>query len=195
MFSLFTDAQQYNTNVLRQKSITLRRFLEQNHFQPLQWNDSASIMLYDRWMKLLDDDKLIFSKTAIAQLTPYSTRLDDEMMGREWNFYNKSIALYKASLLRVDSVIKALLAKPLDFSTPDILNWPLITNPSNSSGIYQTWQQYLKWKVLRAITDILIDTSTSSITDYTKLPANFTELETKARAQIKKQELMWVQNK
>jgi len=195
MFSLFTDAQQYNTNVLRQKSITLRRFLEQNHFQPLQWNDSASIMLYDRWMKLLDADKLIFSKTAIAQLTPYSTRLDDEMMGREWNFYNKSIALYKASLLRVDSVIKALLAKPLDFSTPDILNWPLITNPSNSAGIYQTWQQYLKWKVLRAITDILIDTSTSSITDYTKLPANFTELETKARAQIKKQELMWVQNK
>ena len=143
IFSLFTDAQQYNTNVLRQKSITLRRFLEQNHFQPLQWNDSASIMLYDRWIKLLDDDKLIFSKTAIAQLTPYSTRLDDEMMGREWNFYNKGIALYKASLLRVDSVIKALLAKPLDFSTPDILNWPLITNPSNSAGIYQTWQQYL----------------------------------------------------
>ena len=194
VFSLCAAAQQTNTEGLHQKVITLRRFLEQNHYQPLHWNDTTSARLYQRWMDLLDDDKLIFSGTEIAQLGQYRQKLDDELTGKEWNFFNKSIQLYKAGLLRADSAIKSIMSKPLDFSKPDNINWPLAQYPVNSAAIYQSWQQYLKWKVLRAVFDVVMDTATGTVKN-TQQPPNFATLEIKAREQIKKQELLWVQNK
>ena len=193
-FYLCADAQQTNTDGLRQKTITLRRFLEQNHYQPLQWNDTTSARLYQRWVDLLDDDKLIFSGTDIAQLSQYRQKLDDELISKEWHFFDKSIQLCKAGLLRADSAIKSIMQKPLDFSKPDNLNWPLAQYPANSAAVYQSWQQYLKWNVLRAIFDVVMDTATGTVKNIQQ-PPNFAALETKAREQIKKQELLWVQNK
>ena len=191
--SLSANAQPANTEGLRSKAITLRRFLEQNHYQPLQWNDTTSARLYQRWMDLLDDDKLIFSGTEITLLGQYRQRLDDELSGKEWNFFNKSIQLYKAGLLRADSAIRSIMSQPLEFSKPDNLNWPLAQYPINSAAIYQSWQQYLKWQVLRAIFDVVTDTAQGAV-NITRQPPNFAALEIKAREQIKKQELLWVQN-
>src|ERR1700712_1371293 len=100
LLCFFAGAQQPNTEPLHQKTLVLRRFLEQNHYKPIQWNDKAGTMLYNRWMELLDDDKIIFTKTEIAQLSPYSTTVDDELMGKGWGFFDKSLHLYKTSLLR-----------------------------------------------------------------------------------------------
>ncbi|MEO6722628.1 MAG: hypothetical protein ABIN67_19820, partial [Ferruginibacter sp.] len=191
-YSLPGLAQANNTDPLRQKTITLRRFLEQNHYQPLQWNDSASARLYDHWLELLDDDKLIFSKKEITQLTPYRTGLDEEMMGKQWSFFNKSVQLYKTGLLRADSIVKAIMLKALDFSKADDLRWPLAEYTADNIEISHTWQQYLKWKVLRTISDGVIGKSTGI---DEKEPPNFAALEIKAREQIKKQELQWIQNK
>ena len=192
--SLSANAQQANTEGLRSKTNTLRRFLEQNHYQPLQWNDSTSARLYQRWMDLLDDDKLIFSGTEITQLGQYRQKLDDELIGKEWNFFNKSMQLYKSGLLRADSAIRFIMVKPFDFSKPDNINWPLAQYPVNSAAIYRSWQQYLKWQVLRAIFDVVTDTAQGTVNN-TQQPSSFAVLEIKAREQIKKQELLWVQNK
>lgn len=191
--SLFASAQQ-GSAALRSKTITLRRFLEQNHYQPLQWNDSSSVRLYDRWLEQLDDEKLLFSSAEISQLVAYKAKLDDELMGREWNFYDKSTTLYKLALIRADSVIKSVTEKPLDFAKPGNLSWPLSNYATGSAGIYQLWQQYIKWKVLRSIADVVMD-STKKATNYTEFPSNFATLEVRARRQVRKQELQWVQNK
>ncbi|MEO5893925.1 MAG: carboxy terminal-processing peptidase [Ferruginibacter sp.] len=190
----FVAGAQSGTEALRQKSLTLRRFLEQNHYQPLRWDDSASTRLYDRWMEVLDDDKLIFSKTETEQLAPYRIRLDEEMMGREWNFFNKSMLLYKSGLQRADSIIKNILAKPLDFAVADNLKWPLADYTANGAEIYQTWQKYLKWKVLRSVSDMLMDSDNAKLNELQQ-PVKFAGFEIKARENVKKQELLWVQNK
>ncbi|MEO6732801.1 MAG: S41 family peptidase [Ferruginibacter sp.] len=195
LFSSIVIAQQPNTEALRQKTIVLRRFLEQNHYQPLQWNDTTSARLYNRWMELLDDEKLIFSQTEITQLNVYIKKLDEEMMGKQWNFFNKSMALYKTSLFRVDSVVKNILANPLDFSKPDNLNWPLTAFANDRTDVYKVWQQYLKWKILRAMADVALDTAGKNKPSTTLAPAEFAAIEKKSREQVKKQELMWVQNK
>ncbi len=192
-YSLIASAQQ-GSAALRQKSTTLRRFLEQHHYLPLQWNDSTSLRLYDRWLEQLDHEKLLFSGAEINQLVAYKTTLDDELAGKEWNFYDKSTALYKFALLRADSVIKSVTDKPLDFAKPGMLNWPLSNYVANSDGIYQLWQQYIKSKVLRSMVDVVMD-STKKATNYTEMPPNFATLEVKARQEVRKQELQWVQGK
>lgn len=187
-------AQQNGSDQLRQKSQTLRRFLEQNHYLPLQWNDAASQLLYNHWMETIDDDKLIFTQTDIALLQPFSTKLDEEMIGKEWKFYDKCIQLYGAGLARVQKNVEDILSKPLDYSKADSVTWPLKKYAVNEIENLQVWRQYLKWKVLHAITDKVMDSITGKVIS-TRQPSNFSTLEAAAREQVKKQELISIENR
>ncbi len=187
-------AQQASSDVLHRKVISLRRFMEQNHYQPLVWNDTNSIRLYNRWMELLDDDKLLFSNSDALQLGLFSKKLDDELLGTDWNFYDKSISLYKSALMRADSLVNAILAKPFNFSKEDNISSPFTAYATDNKQLYQNWQQYLKWQVIRLITDKAMDSAQFN-TKMPVLPANFNLLEIKARGEVKKRELGWVQNK
>lgn len=170
---------------LRSKVITLHRFLDQNHYEPVKWNDTSSAMLYNRWIGKLDNEKLFFTQNEIALLETYKTKLDDEILGKGWEFYDKSITLYKNSLRRTDSLLKVLLAKPFDFSKPDNVSWPFTTYASSEADLNLRWQKFLKWRALENIADKLSDGGKIIIET---LPTNFVQLEKDAREKAKKQE-------
>ena len=198
LFLLFSfsvvHAQQYSADTLRQRCVTLRRFLEQKHYQPLQWNDTTSALLYERWLQLLDKDKLLFTQADIAQLEPYKNKLGEELNGNGWAFFDKSIAIYRNRIQYVDSNILVLLSKPLDFSKPDNIVWPITSYEASVTQLNQQWQKYVKWQVLRDIADNVLDTGIEMAT-YAKLPANFAALESKSRAKLKKHLLVSLQQK
>jgi carboxyl-terminal processing protease len=183
-------AQQNNPGTHRQKAITLRRFLDQNHYQPLKWNDSASALLYNKWMEELDDEKLFFTQQDINLLIPYKDKLDDELTGKipvapGTDFFSRSSNLYKAALQRTDSIIQLILAKPLDFSKPDNIAWPFSNHALNNAELIQRWQKLMKWRMLQFIADKLTDEG-KTINEV--LPADFTKLEVTAREKTKKRE-------
>ena len=175
----------------RQKAITLRRFLDQNHYQPLKWNDSASVLLYNKWMENLDDEKLFFTQQDINSLEPFKEKLDDELMGKSWDFFNRSANLYKAALQKTDSIIQAVLAKPLDFSKPDNIAWPCSSYALNNAELAQRWQKLLKWRVLQYIADKLTEEG-KTVSEV--MPADFAKLEIAAREKTKKRERAYVSN-
>jgi len=177
---------------LREKALLLKRFLEQQHYQPVKWDDSAAVLLYNKWMNTLDHEKLFFIDADMAILEPFKTKLDDEMNGKEWGFFYKSLGLYKKRLLMLDSIINTLLSKPLDFSKPDNMVWPFETFAANEQELMQRWQKYLKWELLRKVAETVADT-TGNI--ELKLPTNFATLETAKRLLIKKAERAYVANK
>ncbi|MEO6253059.1 MAG: carboxy terminal-processing peptidase [Ferruginibacter sp.] len=188
--SLYVHAQQPATSSLRSKVITLHRFLEQNHYLPVKWNDTSSAMLYTKWIEKLDDEKVLFTQNEIAILETYKTKLDDEILGRApitigGEFYNRSTAMYQICLKRTDSILKALLAKPLDFSKPDNISWPFTVYAGSVAELGQRWQRFLKWRVLENIADELSD---KGKTIAETLPADFVQLEKDAREKAKKQE-------
>jgi hypothetical protein len=43
-----TFAQIKPANAFQQKAMLLKRFMDKNHYQPLQWNDTSSVMLFDK---------------------------------------------------------------------------------------------------------------------------------------------------
>ncbi|MFT3980158.1 MAG: carboxy terminal-processing peptidase [Ferruginibacter sp.] len=140
-------------DALKQKAFVLKRFLEKNHYQPLVWNDSASMRLYDKWIGFLDDEKLFFTRADIALLEPYRTRLDDEMNGNGWQFFQLSSSLYKKRLLKTDSLIKKVLSAPLDFTAAETLQYPFSDFAANDNELQARWKKYCKWQVLRTIAD------------------------------------------
>ncbi|MGG9964600.1 carboxy terminal-processing peptidase [Ferruginibacter sp. SUN106] len=179
----------------RAKTLTLRRFLEQQHYKPLQWNDTSSTMLYNKWMKELDEEKLFFTQKEITVLETYKTNLDEEIMGKTTiakgkDFFSQSTSLYKLRLQKADSIIKALTVKPFDFTKPDNITWPFTTYAVSEQDIALRWLRYLKWRVLNQVAEKVSD---STGTD-TKLPVNFAKLESDAREKIKQRELAYVNN-
>ena len=193
---LFTSLQVYAqpggqsvADPLRSKVITLRRFLEQNHYLPVKWNDTSSAMLYNKWMEKLDDEKLFFTQNEIAVLETYKTKLDDELLGKSWEFYNKSTTLYKTCLKRTDSLFKLLLSKPFDFSKPDNVTWPFTTYAASTTELNLRWQKFLKWRVLENVAGKLSD---GGKTIAETLPADFVQQEKDAREKAKKQESAYI---
>jgi len=189
LWSLAIYGQQQNT--LRQHSQVLKRFLEKNHYQPLQWNDSSSAMLYDKWISNLDDEKLFFTQANIAALEAYKYKLDDELMGKEWNFFAVSTAQFQFRLEKTDSMIKAILAKPFDLSKPDNFNWPEKDFASNDAEVALRWQRFLKWRVLDIITTNLAEKGKDLAVPA---PADLVQQEASARDKVRKQELYYIKN-
>jgi carboxyl-terminal processing protease len=175
---------------LHAKALTLRRFLEQQHYKPVQWNDTSSAMLYNKWIKELDDEKLFFTQKEITDLDAFKNKLDEELLGKEWNFFNQSTAAYKLRLQKTDSIIKLLTAKPLDFTKPDNIVWPFTTYAANELEAAQRWLKYLKWRTLNQIAEKISD---SNGTD-TKLSLNFAKLEIEAREKIRRREVAYLNN-
>jgi carboxyl-terminal processing protease len=185
-------AQQATKDIFQQKAILLKRFMDKNHYQPLQWNDSSSAMLFNKWIDDLDGEKLFFTQKDIASLSSFKNTLDEEILGGNWVFFSASITLYKKRIQKADSIIQAYLAKPIDFSKPDNLNWPATTFATNDVELTKRWQQYLKWRMLDNIADDITD---DGIALTNALPKDFAALEIKERQNSAKHESTYIKNK
>lgn len=189
--SLQVNGQAPAAESIRNKVITLHRFLDQNHYQPVKWNDTSSAMLFNKWMEKLDDEKLFFIQNEISALEIYKIKLDDEITGKApVEFFKKSTTLYQTVLKRTDSLLKVLLAKPFDYSKADNITWPFTAYASSVNDLGQRWFRFLKWRVLENMADKLADGGkTISETN----PADFTQLEKDARERAKKQEASFIE--
>lgn len=190
LFLILLPAVIFSQTPLSAKALTLRRFLEQQHYKPVQWNDTSSALLYNKWMKQLDDEKLFFTQKEIAALEVFKNKLDEEMLGKEWDFFNQSITAYRLRLQKTDSIIKLLTSKPFDFTKPDNINWPFTDYAASEQEAAQRWLKYLKWRTLNQIAEKISDSSGTSI----KLPANFAALEIEAREKIRRKEIAYLNN-
>ena len=182
----FAAAQQTKPNALQDKAMVLKRFMEQHHYKPLHWNDSASILLYDRWLNELDEDKMIFTQKDMAVLQSYRTALNEEMNGKGRGFYTTSFGIYRARLHFADSVVQAFLAKPPDLSKPDSITRPYKDYAANETELAKRYRAYLKWQILDNIYDRLSEEKDSV---PAVLPADFGKQETESRARLLKRHL------
>jgi carboxyl-terminal processing protease len=185
-------AQVKPVNAFQQKAMLLKRFMDKNHYQPVQWNDSSSVMLYDKWIKDLDREKLFFTQKDIAILSAHKNTLDEEMLGKSWIFFDASITLYKKRIQKADSIIQVYLSKPIDFSKPDNVTWPATTFAVSEIELTKRWQQYLKWRLLDNIADHITDDGTVLTS---ALPKDFSKIEIEERQSGLKLESSYIKNK
>lgn len=186
LLNFLLSAQHDPANNLQQKAISLRVFLEKNHYQPVTWNDSNSAMLYSRWIELLDKDKTFFTRQDLDQLKPFQQQLDDELLGRGWLFFTRSIAVFKQAVQLYDSLQRLVLSKPVDFSAPDLLHYPHQEFAISTNELQKRIMQITKWKVLRYIVTGL--NNRDSLRHFLgKMPPDFAAKEKKARAGISSQ--------
>jgi carboxyl-terminal processing protease len=186
-----TMAQAKPINAFQQKALLLKRFMDKNHYQPLQWNDTASLTLYNKWINTLDREKLFFTQKDMLALDVYKNKLDDELLGKSWDFFNASTTIFRSRVQKMDSIVQAYLSKPVDFSKPDNFIWPYANFATSEADLTKRWQQYLKWRLLDNIADNITD---NGATLTTTLPKDFAKIETKEREAGRKHESEYIKN-
>ncbi|MES2774661.1 MAG: carboxy terminal-processing peptidase [Bacteroidota bacterium] len=145
---------------LQKQAIILKRVIEKNHYSPRPVNDSFSAQVFDRMIKKLDPYKLYFTAQDIAALGIYRNKIDDELIGKGWGFTDAFAKLYKARLLRSDSIRNRLLDKPFTFAAQEFFSYADNQQPPQDDAEHQLRiSRYTKWQVLSKLIDDSVDDS------------------------------------
>lgn len=182
-------AQPKKVDSLRMKALMIKRFMEKNHYKPLVWNDTSSAMLYKKWVEDLDDEKLFFTNNEIGLLEVFKYKLDDELNGNSWEFFNSSTKLIITRIKKADSIVAGFLSQPVDFSKPDNIEWPIKTYAKNEQEFIKNWQRYLKLELLTKISNKYL---AKNIPLTANIPPDFSNIEKEERLKIKRKEGLYL---
>src|SRR5215831_3013997 len=94
---------------MQQKAIVLKRMIELNHYQPRPIDDSLSSDMFLKCIDELDPHRDLFLANEYDALAAYRFKLDDELMGSSWLFFDVAAKYYQTALKRADSIINAVL--------------------------------------------------------------------------------------
>ncbi|WP_176955905.1 carboxy terminal-processing peptidase [Catalinimonas alkaloidigena] len=133
-----------------QQAKVLVQVLEETHCQPRTRDDSFSAQLYDAFLDALDPQGLYFSDQCLQSLVPYRLQLDDALQTGNEEFLKKATALYETRLLQTDSLVQAMLARPLPYAQPDtltLLGHRSSYRPENEQVHQKLWQKVLRYRI------------------------------------------------
>jgi carboxyl-terminal processing protease len=170
LWAPFINAQ---TSVLQQKAIILKRVIERNHVSPRPVDDSFSVSMLRSVLRTADRRRLLFTDTEYRTLSAFNTKLDDELSGNGWAFYDLFEVLYKRAMVRADSIINKLSQKPFDFSANESISSSAeetFNFAADLKGLSSRWSRYLKYKALSQLHDIARADSSGKTTFKTVIP-------------------------
>ena len=166
IFPFFNVATFAQLSAVQQKAIIVKRMIELNHLSPRPVNDSFSASMFKTIINAADSRRLLFTETEYKLLLAYQHKQDEELKGGEWAFLNSFSQLYKKAIVRADSIIHMVTAKPFDFTIKET-----VSRADRNSFIFSTdvsaltarWSRYLKFTTLDILYDIVAADSTENL--------------------------------
>jgi carboxyl-terminal processing protease len=129
--------------------------LNKYHFQPVKMNDGVSEEIFNDFIKALDPYSLIFTDVELKKLEPYKNTIDDINGKKDACAFLKLVTdLYHQRLIRVDTMVGSILAKPFDFNAKDTITFmPVSVRVTSADDIQleKRWKRRLKFKALELI--------------------------------------------
>jgi carboxyl-terminal processing protease len=162
--------------------------LSMAHFNPLQMNDDFSEKVYSLFIKRLDYGKRFFTKEDLKKLEVYKTKIDDEILNSNFEFYAYANTLFDQQVNLVQSYYQEILAKPFDFSVsesyqsdPDKAEFAL-----NNDQLKEYWRKMLKYQILVRLNEMVSTQEMAKTKNDTVKVKTFAENEADARKKVLK---------
>lgn len=158
--------------------------IELQHLEPRPVDDSFSVAMFRSMLRTADRRKLLFTDAEYKTLLAFSTKLDDELRGNGWAFFDVFEPVYKKSLIRADSIVNKLLQKPFDFSVNESLTTSreqIFNFAADLTALSNRWSLYLKYRALSELFDI----ATADSAGKTTLKTVIGQSEKKVREHIR----------
>lgn len=141
--------------------------IELQHLEPRPVDDSFSVAMFRSMLRTADRRKLLFTDAEYKTFLAFSTKLDDELRGNGWAFFDHFESIYKKSLIRADSIVNKLLQKPFDFSVNESITTSreqIFNFAADLTALTNRWSLYLKYRALSELFDIAAADSTGKTT-------------------------------
>lgn len=161
------------------------KILQAIHYQPQPLNDSFSNRIFKTYFEELDPGRKFFTAKDISKFDKFRLTLDDELEGNKPEFFKKVNELYKERITEAEKLVKDILHKPFDFTTPETFD------ADNEDALFagtpserkERWRKYLKYSTLVQYEEMLMQSKKDSSMDQDPV-----KLEAKAREKVQKVE-------
>ena len=162
--------------------------LQGAHYDPAVINDEFSEKAFKLYLKNLDANKRLLSKSDVKQLDKFEKEIDDEIKNGTYNLFNASIKLVNKQTTLTEQFFEDILAQPFDFNINEEVDFDEeIPYAKNDKELKDRWRKYLKYSVLTKLyTDQLAQEKAEEKSDTVFTPKPFDTLEYNARKSVLK---------
>ena len=162
--------------------------LQGAHYDPAVINDEFSEKAFKLYLKNLDANKRLLSKSDMKQLDKFEKEIDDEIKNGTYNLFNASIKLVNKQTTLTEQFFEDILAQPFDFNINEEVDFDEeIPYAKNDKELKDRWRKYLKYSVLTKLyNDQLAQEKAEEKSDTVFTPKPFDTLEYKARKSVLK---------
>jgi carboxyl-terminal processing protease len=160
--------------------------LNKNQYDPPKIDDQFSEKVYGLYLGQLDYSKKFLIREDSLLLASYKIKIDDELNGAPFDFFEKSNDIYEKRLQWVASFYKDYLASPYDFTNNEIIQIDAEKRPfaKDESEMKEQWRKYLKYQVM---VNLQIKLAAEEKGDTSSTRKSFDVLEKEARAKVQKE--------
>ncbi len=123
--------------------------IEYVHFSPKKVDDKMSKEVFKSYINRLDGYKRYFTQKDLDQLAKYELLVDDQVNNLTFDFFNESLPLLDAGLMKAETYFKEAIDKPINFNKgdnyetdPDKLSYA-----KNDNELKEKWKQIVQWDV------------------------------------------------
>jgi carboxyl-terminal processing protease len=162
--------------------------LQGAHYDPAVINDEFSEKAFKLYLKNLDANKRLLSKSDMKQLDKFEKEIDDEIKNGTYNLFNASLKLVNKQTTLTEQFFEDILAQPFDFNLNEEVDFDEeIPYAKNDKELKDRWRKYLKYSVLTKLyNDQLAQEKAEEKSDTVFTPKPFDTLEYNARKSVLK---------
>jgi carboxyl-terminal processing protease len=124
--------------------------LNAKHYAPQNLDDEFSKKTYKVYLDRLDGGRRFLTQQDVDQLKTWETKLDDQFKAYEYEFFNKSLELIDASVVKAEGFYKKALTEPIDFTKNETFETDGDKKPyaKNDAELADIWRKMVKYEVM-----------------------------------------------
>ncbi|MFO0356392.1 MAG: carboxy terminal-processing peptidase [Sphingobacteriaceae bacterium] len=137
--------------------------LNQNHYNPVKFDDAFSEKVFDLYLKRIDGSKKFLLQSDVDELNKYKRSIDDQILNQNHQFYKLSVDLITKRIKEKESWYKEYLSKPLDYNKEEDYEADAekIGYAKTTEELKKEWEKMLKYQVLIRLDENLVKQETA----------------------------------
>jgi carboxyl-terminal processing protease len=133
--------------------------MSQMHYAPQQFNDELSKKIYKLYLNRADAGRRFLTQQDVDQLKPFELQLDEAFKTQNFTFFNKSVELLDAGVLKAENYYQEALKQQWDFSKDERIELDGDKKPyaKDDNELKDLWRRMVKYEVLTRLVSKLED--------------------------------------
>jgi carboxyl-terminal processing protease len=124
--------------------------MSQMHYAPQQFNDDLSKKVYKLYLNRADAGRRFLTQQDVDQLKPFELQLDEALKTQDFTFFNKSVQLLDAGMVKAETYAQEALKQQWDFTKEERIELDGDKKPyaKDDTELKDMWRRMVKYEVL-----------------------------------------------